>query len=115
MVSKKFRAQWQLVDVVYVDKVSFSLRLTHSFGRDSSRTRCQQICPTQRGRNLLVSLVVVIGREGVIAHVVTLGADDSKKFLEFTQTKVIPSHDKQRIILMDNVPFHRSCENTTSF
>ena len=54
-------------------------------------------------------------REGVIAHVVTLGADDSKKFLEFTQTKVIPSHDKQRIILMDNVPFHRSCENTTSF
>ena len=81
MVSKKFRAQWQLVDVVYVDKVSISLRLTHSFGRDSSRTRCQQICPTQRGRNLLVSLVVVIGREGVIAHVVTLGADDSKKFL----------------------------------
>jgi hypothetical protein len=79
-----------------VDEVGLSLRLTRPFGRDSSRTRCQQIRPTQRGRNLLVSLVVAIGCEGVIAHNVTLGADDSKKFLEFTQTKVIPSLDRQR-------------------
>jgi transposase len=51
--------------------------------------------------------VVVVGREGVIAHDVTLGAYNTNKFLEFIQTKVIPSLDEQRFIFIYNVPFHR--------
>ena len=51
--------------------------------------------------------MVAIGREGVIAYNVTLGAYHTYKFLE---TKVIPSLDRQRFILMDNVPFHKSSD-----
>ena len=69
--------------------------------------------PPQRGKNL--SLVVAIGHEGVIARDVTLGAYNIGKFLEFIQTKVIPNLDRQRFILMDNVPCHKSCEIQQAF
>ena len=42
-----------------------------------------------------------IGCEGVIAQDVTLCAYNTYKFLEFIQTKVIPSLDGQRVILMN--------------
>jgi hypothetical protein len=58
----------------------------------------------------LKSLEVAIGREGVIAHDVTLGAYNTNKFLKFFQTRVIPSLDRQTFMLMDNVPFHESRE-----
>jgi transposase len=59
--------------------------------------------------------VVAVGREGVIALGVTLGAYNIDKFLEFIQTKVIPSLDRQRFIVMDNAPFYRSCEIQQTF
>jgi len=43
-------------------------------------TKLQQICPTLVQ---LKSLEVAVGREGVIAHNVTLGAYNNYKFLEF--------------------------------
>ena len=51
-----------MVDVVYVDKFGFNLHLTCWFGRARWWQRCEQICPTQRGRSL--SLVVWVGHEG---------------------------------------------------
>ena len=42
-----------------------------------------------------VSLVVALGCEGIIAHGVALGAYNIHKFLEFFQTKVIHSLDRQ--------------------
>ena len=62
-----------------------------------------------------VSWVVVVGHEGVITHDVTLGAYNTNKFLEFIQTKVIPSLDRQRVILIDNVPFHKCHEIQQAF
>ena len=47
---------------------------------------------------------------GAIAHHVTLGAYITHKFLEVLQTKVVPTLDKQRFILMYNVPFLMSRE-----
>jgi hypothetical protein len=85
----------------------------HRFGRTHQGQRCQRICPTQRGQDL--SLVVVVDCEGVIAHNVTLGAYNTNKFLEFIQTKVIPSLDIQRFILVNNVPFHKSHEWQQAF
>jgi hypothetical protein len=49
--------------------------------------------------------VAAVGHEGVIAYDFTLGAYNTNKFLEFIQTKAIPSLDRQRSIIMDNVPF----------
>ena len=67
-----------------------------------------EFIPTQRGQNL--SLVVAVGCEGVIAHNATFGAYTTYKFLEFIQTKAISGLDRQRFILMENVPFGRSRE-----
>ena len=61
-----------------------------------------------KGRNL--SLVATFGHEGVIAYKVTLNTYNTYSFFEFIQTKVIPSLHRQRFILMDNVPFHKSQE-----
>jgi hypothetical protein len=58
-----------------------------------------------RAQNL--SLVVVISHEGVVAHNVILGAHNTDKSFEFIHTKVIPSLERQRFVLMNNVPFHR--------
>ena len=66
-----------------------------------------------KGRNL--SLVVVLGCEGVIAYDVTLGTYNTNKFLVFIKTKVISSLDRQRFILMNNVPFHKSRETQQGF
>ena len=92
-----------MVGDVYMDEAGFNLHFTHQFGRARQGQRCQRIHPTQRGQDL--SLVVVVGCEGV-----TLGAYNTNKFLEFIQTKVIPSLDIQRFILVNNVPFHKSRE-----
>ena len=94
-------------------EVGFNLHLTRRFGRAHRGQRCQRTYPTQRGRNL--SSVVAIGREGVIAHDVALGAYNTCKFLEFIHIKVMPSLDKQRFILMDNASFHKSHEIQQAF
>jgi len=73
-----------MADVLYIDEVGFNL-----------------------------SVVVAIGREGVIAHDVTLVCILGSKFLKFVQTKAIPSLDGQRFSII-NVLIHKSCENTTS-
>ena len=70
-----------MVDVVYVDKVGFNLHLTLQFKKACWGQRCQWIHPTQKNQNL--SLVVIVGCEGVVAHNVTLGAYTTKKLLEF--------------------------------
>ena len=46
---------------------------------------------------------------------ITLGAYNANNFLELIQTKVIPSLHRQRFILMDNVPFHKSREVQQAF
>ena len=77
-----------MTNVVYVNEVGFNLHLTCHFGR--ARRGPQRNCPTQRGQNL--SWVVVVGREGVIAHDVTLGAYNTNKLLKLwdTSTYVCP-------------------------
>lgn len=100
-----------MVDVVYMDEANFNLHWICRFGRARRGQRCQQTRPTERGQNL--SLVVAVGHEGVIAHNVTLRAYNSNKFLEFSQTKVIPSLDRRRF--MDNVPFHKFCNIPQAF
>jgi hypothetical protein len=47
--------------------------------------------------------------------IVTLGAYNTNKFLEYIHTNVIPSLDKQRFILIDNVSFPKSCEIQQAF
>ena len=93
-----------MVDIVYMDEVGFNLHFIRQFGRARPGQRCHPICPTQRDRKL--SLVVAIGREGVIAHDATLGAYNTDKFFKYMQAKVIPSLDRQRFILTGNVVFH---------
>ena len=99
-----------MVGVIHVNEVRFNLYLTGRFERAHWWQRCQQICPTQRDWNLSI-FGGVVGREGVIAYDVTLGAYNTYQFLKLIQTKVVPSLDRQRFILMDNVPFHKSREN----
>ena len=99
-----------MVDDVYVVEVGFNLHLTCRFGKAYQGQRCQQIHPTQRGRNLF--MVVAIGCERVIAHDVTLGAYNTNKFI---QTKVITSLDRQRFILMENFSSHITCEIQQAF
>jgi hypothetical protein len=97
-----------MADVVYMDEFGFNLHLTRRFGRARRGQRCQQIGLTQRGLNL--SLLIAIGCEGVTAHDVALGTYNIDNFLEFIQSKVNPSLDIQRFILMDNALFYRSRE-----
>lgn len=59
--------------------------------------------------------MVVVGCEEVIAPNVKLNASNVDKFLECIQTKVIPYLDIQWFILLDNVPFHKSCEVQEAF
>ena len=72
--------------------------------------RCQRIHPTQRGRNLI--LVVVVGSDWLIAHDVTLGAYNTNKFI---QTNVITGLNRLRFILMEKVTFHITCELQQAF
>ena len=53
--------------------------------------------------------------KGAIAHHVTFGAYNTHKFLEYLQTKVVPTLDKQRFILMCNVPCRMSREIQQAF
>ena len=62
-----------------------------------------------------MSLVVVVGCEQVIVHNVIFDAFNIDKFLEFIETKVIPSINRQRFILMDNVSFYKSHEIQQTF
>ena len=111
---QKFLELWGImVDVVYIDEVGFNLNLTPWLARAHRGQRCQWIRPAQRGQNL--SSVVAVGHEGVIAQDITLGAYNTTKFIKLIHNKVIPSLDRQRFILMDNVSFHRSREIQQTF
>ena len=53
VVSKVFRAWWQVVDVVYVDEVDFNLHLTLQFGRVLMRTKMPTNLSNSRAQNFI--------------------------------------------------------------
>jgi len=97
---------FSMMDCVFVDESGFNLHLTRRFGRSPKGKRASQVRPTQRGRN--VSLVAAVGREGIIASEVMLGAFNSEKYEAFFANKLLGALKGPRTIIMDNVPFHRT-------
>jgi transposase len=97
-----------LMDSVFIDEAGFNLHLTRRFGRARRGERAVRVRPTQRGRN--VSVVVAVGREGIIASEVRLGAFNTDRFNTFLADTLLPNLHGPRTIIMDNVPFHKSHE-----
>jgi transposase len=97
-----------MMDAVYVDEAGFNLHLTRRFGRAPRGRRATKVRPTQRGKNM--SVAIAVSREGILAHDVRLGAYNSVSFTEFIRTKLLPALHHPKIILMDNVPFHKNSD-----
>ena len=97
-----------MMEVVYLDEAGFNLHLTRRFGRAQRGKRATVVRPTQRGRN--VSMVVAVTREGIVASDIRLGAYNGDRYLEFVRNKLLPALLTPRIIVADNVPFHKKQE-----
>ncbi|KAK3827670.1 MAG: DDE superfamily endonuclease-domain-containing protein [Benniella sp.] len=95
-----------MTDVVFIDEAGFNLRLTRRVGRVPRGERAVMVPPTQRGENMC--LVVTVGKEGVIASHVELGAFHAESYLQFITTHLLPALHEPRTIVMDNVPFQKS-------
>ena len=53
-------------------------------------------------------VVIAVSREGILAYEGKLGVYNSAIYTEFIRTKLLPILNHPRVILMDNVPFHKS-------
>ena len=96
-----------IVDSIYIDESGFNLHLTRRKGRAPRGRRPIVVRPTQRGRNL--TLMVAIGKEGIIASEVHLGSTNTNKFLEFVENDVLKNLENlgNKTIIMDNARIHK--------
>jgi transposase len=96
---------WSMTDAVYIDEAGFNLHLTRRYGRAPKGQRACVVRPTQRGRN--ISVIVAVGREGIIGFRAQLGAVNAGIFLDFVNEAILPRLNTPRVVLADKVPFHK--------
>jgi len=86
-------------DVVSVDESSFYVNDYPSRGWGQRGTRVRKARPTTRKR---VSLLLAVGREGVVSHQILTGSVNTARFTDFVRT--LPNN---RPVILDNYVIHK--------
>ena len=97
---------WLLSQTIYIDETGFNLWTRRPNGRSILGTPCNITVPTNRGQN--ISLIMAIGRSGVIHHQLVLGSVNGyiyQKFIEEVNAVLDPNIPYR--LIQDNAPIHK--------
>ncbi|TKY89754.1 hypothetical protein EX895_001539 [Sporisorium graminicola] len=103
-----FRTQGRsFEDAIFFDEAGFNLHSKRTYDLSKVGDRAQQEGrPANRQKNM--SLLVAVGKDGIIASEVLLGAYNTDRFCSFLDNKVLPLvAGQRRVFMMDNASFHR--------
>lgn len=93
---------------VFLDESGFNNHVRRRYGYSYVNQRAYAVVPGNRNTNK--SLLCAIGIEGVISYEYRTGAYNGELLKTFIETKLAPyfNQNPDHILIMDNVPFHKS-------
>lgn len=107
-VRRMFAIEHKDVDpdnVLSIDETSFYYDTQRRYGRAKRGRRLHSNNHRTFGRRRL-SLIIAVGTEGIVHSLLIEGNVNSQVFASFIAT--IPTENKRRVLLLDNVAFHKS-------
>jgi transposase/arginine repressor len=90
-------------DYISIDESSFYFRLNHTSGWSTTNNRIH--LPMQRTQSKRYTILSAVGYDGLISQQVILGSVNGQLFKDF-----ILNLPRNKIILLDNAPFHKTKE-----
>jgi transposase len=98
-------ARVPLENLVFLDEAGVNLAMCPRYGRSPNGKRLYEKKPARRAKN--ISLVGAMKHDGICALHPYDGPIDTKKFLHFVESILIPSLKAGDTLIMDNLRVHR--------
>jgi transposase len=104
----RFINNYQDRQLIFLDECGFSLHTSRYYGYAPKNEKAYITVKGNRGKN--VSLLCMIGLEGVLGYKVVTGSINSHILVEFMKDKIINNErfTGNNVLIMDNVKFHHS-------
>jgi transposase len=95
--------------ILFLDETGFNLHTSRHYGYSPKGIECVNVVPANRGRN--VSLLALIGKNGMLHKKTITGPYNSNSFLIFlNECKEKDIFKPDNFVVMDNVRFHKTQE-----
>jgi transposase len=111
---KAARGEWHglLADVrvdqlVFLDEFGTATNMTRTRGRGPVGERV--VCKTPHGHWKVLSTIAAMTVRGMVCSGTFDGATDTDTFLAFVADGLVPTLAPGQVVVMDNLPAHRSC------
>ena len=92
--------------MVFIDKTGASTKMTRRYGRAPRGERCR--APVPHGHWKTTTFVGALRLEGMTAPMVLDGAMHGAAFLAYVEQVLVPTLIPGDIVIMDNLPAHKS-------
>jgi transposase len=98
----------KLADLVFLDEFGATTKMTRTYARSPRGVRV--VCKTPHGHWKSFSTVAAMGTTGMLTAVTYDGGVTTEAFLGFLEQFLIPKLTPGQVLVMDNLPAHKSVE-----
>jgi len=91
--------------LIFLDESGANLSFCREYARAIGGERIKYPCPYRRGNKY--SVIGAVSSKGVEAAVYGEWSTDGEIFLEFVNKQLVPRLNKGKVVIMDNVSFHK--------
>jgi transposase len=91
--------------LIFLDESGVNTGMTRRYGRAVGKQRCEDAAPRNHGKN--ITLLSAIRLDGSIITTTMHGAMHGCDFLDFIQSKLVPSVHEGDVVIMDNLKTHK--------
>jgi transposase len=98
----------RLNQFVFIDEFGASTNMTRTYARAPSGQRA--VCKTPHGHWKVISTIAAMTVSGVTCSASFDGATDTELFLAFLREALVPMLTAGQVVVMDNLPSHKSKE-----
>lgn len=98
----------KLADLVFLDEFGATTKMTRTYARSPRGQRV--VCKTPHGHWKTFSTVAAMSTAGILTAVTYDGGVTTEAFLGFLEQFLIPKLKPGQVLVMDNLPAHKSVE-----
>jgi len=98
----------KLKDLVFLDEFGATTHMTRRYARGPRGKRI--VCKTPHGHWKLLSTIAAMSVDGIFTACTFDQAIDTEMFVAFTQRMLVPQLRPGQVVVMDNLPAHRSAK-----
>lgn len=92
-------------DLIFIDESGANLSMCRKYARAIGGKRVKYACPYSRGNKH--SIIGAVSASGVEAALYGEWSTNGDIFLDFVKKLLVPRLDRRKIVIMDNVGFHK--------